>query len=125
MVDVAGIVRLLFARCSNLRSLDLWRLRIRDFYESIVGIPYDLTNEENRLSQIPSEYQEDLVLIYSLLDMPVAVSPITHMKCLTEIDLGWTYPPAGFIEIFVQQAGHSLIKIVLTACRRKQAFVFI
>ncbi|CAF1487854.1 unnamed protein product [Adineta ricciae] len=117
LIDVAGIVRLLFARCSNLRSLDLWRLRIRDVYGSIVGIPYDLTDEEDRLSQIPSEYQDDLVLIYSLLDMPVATNPITHMKRLSEIDFGWTDPPAGFIEILVQQAGHSLIKIVLTACR--------
>jgi hypothetical protein len=54
--------------------------------------------------------------------MPIEINSITHMKYLSEVDLGWTDPPPGFIKNFVQQIGHSLIKIFLTACRRKFKF---
>ncbi|UJR21872.1 hypothetical protein I4U23_024945 [Adineta vaga] len=52
--DCIGIVRLVFARCSNLRSLDLWRASslTHDIYLSIVGIPYDFDEEESRLSNM-------------------------------------------------------------------------
>ena len=51
--------------------------------------------------------------------MPFEIHSITHMVYLSEIDIGWTDPPPSFIQRLVQQAGRSLIKIFLTACRRK------
>jgi len=51
--------------------------------------------------------------------MPIEMTSIIHMKYLSEVDLGWTDPPPDFIRNFVQQIGHSLIKLFLTACRRK------
>jgi hypothetical protein len=51
--------------------------------------------------------------------MPMEINSIIHMNYLSEIDLGWTDPPPGFIRNFVQQIGHSLIKLFLAACRRK------
>ena len=122
LIDTAGIVKLLFGRCRNLRSVDLWRARYLTHhnYFSIIGQPIDPEFEAIRLSDsIPTDEQEDLGLIYSLVDMPFEVHSLSHLKCLTEIDLGWTNVPAGFIKTLVQQAGYSLIKIFLTACRRK------
>jgi hypothetical protein len=51
--------------------------------------------------------------------MPFQIESLNHLTCLREIDLGWTNPPGGFIQVLVHQAGRSLIKIFLTACRRK------
>jgi hypothetical protein len=112
---------LLFARCSNLRSLDLWRASnlTHNGYLSIGGLPYDTSEEERRLLTLPVDEQDDLINVYSIINMPVEINSLTHMTCLTEIDLGWTDLPSNFIGNLVQQAGHSLIKIFLTACRRK------
>jgi hypothetical protein len=121
LIDTAGIIRLLFGRCVNLRSVDLWRARHLipyDFF-SIVGFPNNPEEEAVRLLNIPIDQQEDLALTYSLVDMPFQIESLNHLHCLREIDLGWTNPPAGFIQVLVHQAGHSLIKIFLTACRRK------
>ncbi len=81
-------------------------------------MPYNIEEEEKRLSNLSFEEQEELTLIYSLVDMPFEIDSIKHLKYLSEIDIGWTDPPPGFIESLVKQAGHSLIKIFLTACRR-------
>lgn len=72
-----------------------------------------------RLLSLPEDVQENLTLVYSVVNMPVEIKSLRHMTCLREIDIGWTDTPAGFIRNLVQQAGHSLIKIFLTACRRK------
>ncbi|CAF2779984.1 unnamed protein product [Rotaria sp. Silwood2] len=120
LIDTAGIVKLLFARCFNLRSIDLWRLPIlpQTCYLSIVGLSHDIEEEERRLSNLPMNEQEDLTIIYSLINMPVEINSVVHMTYLSEIDIGWTDPPGGFIQNLVQQAGQNLIKIFLTACRR-------
>jgi len=121
LIDTVGIVKLLFARCLKLRSIDLWRGHslTENGYLSIVGLPYDIEEEALRLSNLSLDEQEELIIVYSIVNMPVEINSITHMKCLSEIDIGWTDPPPGFIQSLVQQAGHSLIKIFLTACRRK------
>jgi len=82
-------------------------------------LPYDAEEEALRLSNLHIDEQEELALVYSTVDMPFEVDSIRHLICLSEIDIGWTDPPPGFIQSLVQQAGHSLIKIFLTACRRK------
>ncbi len=112
---------MLFVRCSNLRSLDLWRASnlTQNGYLLIGGLPYDTSEEEKRLFSLPVDEQEDLAIVYSIVNLPVEIDSLTHMTCLTEIDLGWTDLPSNFIGNLVQQAGHSLIKIFLTACRRK------
>jgi hypothetical protein len=119
--DTIGIVRLLFARCPNLRSLDLWRVRnlTPNGYLSILGLPYDTNEDELRFFNLSMDEQEELAVVCSLANMPVEINSVTHMTCLSEIDIGWTDPPPGFIATLVQQAGRSLIKIFLTACRRK------
>lgn len=120
-MDPVGIVKLLFGRCKNLRSVDLWRAYhlSNNGYLSIAGLPYSTEEEAIRFSNLPEDEQEELTLIYSLVDMPFEIDSLNHLKCLTEIDIGWTDPPPGFIRSLVQQAGQSLIKIFLTACRRK------
>ncbi|CAF3635009.1 unnamed protein product [Adineta steineri] len=120
LVDTIGIVKLLFARCSNLRSLDLWRAKdlSHNAYLSIIGLPHDVYDEETRLSELSADQQEELALVYSVVNLPVEIDSITHMIYLSEIDIGWTDPPPGFIQSLVEQAGRSLIKIFLTACRR-------
>ncbi|CAF3760972.1 unnamed protein product [Rotaria sp. Silwood1] len=120
LIDTVGIVKLLFARCSNLRSIDLWRVSIltSNCYSSIVGLSHDIENEELRIANLPIHEQEELIIIYSLINLPVEINSITHMIYLSEIDIGWTDPPGGFITNFVRQAGRRLIKIFLTACRR-------
>jgi len=120
LTDAVGIVKLLFGRCINLRSIDLWRAYhlTQNGYLSIIGLPYDIEEEETRLSNLSLEEQEELALVYSLVDMPFEINSIRHLKYLSEIDIGWTDPPPGFIQSLVEQAGQSLIKIFLTACRR-------
>ncbi|CAF3762746.1 unnamed protein product [Rotaria socialis] len=120
LIDTVGIVKLLFARCSNLRSLDLWRVAIvpQSEFLSMVGLPYDSYEEERRIANLREHIREQLAIVYSLVNMPVQITSMTHMVHLSEIDIGWTDPPPGFIKRLVQQAGHSLIKIFLTACRR-------
>lgn len=56
--------------------------------------------------------------------MPMEITSIVHLKYLSEVDFGWTDPPPGLIKHFVQQIGHSLIKLFLTACRRKWKFIY-
>lgn len=56
--------------------------------------------------------------------MPMEITSIVHLKYLSEVDFGWTDPPSGLIKHFVQQIGHSLIKLFLTACRRKWKFIY-
>ncbi len=114
-------MKLLFGRCTNLRSVDLWRARhlTQSDYQSFTGLPMDPDLETMRLLNMSIDEQENLATIYSIVDMPFEIASLNHLKCLSEIDIGWTNVPAGFIESLVQQAGHSLIKIFLTACRRK------
>jgi hypothetical protein len=121
LIDTDGIVKLLFARCSNLRSLDLWRSHrlTENAFLSIVGLKHFLEVEEQRIFNFSSDEQEDLALVYSIVNMPVQIDSITHMTYLSEIDFGWIDPPPGFIKNLVNQVGRSLIKIFLTACRRK------
>ena len=79
----------------------------------------DPTAETARLSTIPADIREDIASIYSIIDMPFEIKSLQHLNLLTEIDLGWTQLAGGFIKGLVEQAGHSLIKIFLTACRCK------
>jgi hypothetical protein len=112
---------LLFARCSNLRAIDLWRTQglSQNGFFSIVGLPFDIGEEKRRILSLSKDEQEELALLYSSVNMPIDINSINHMKYLSEVDLGWTDPPPGFVRSFVQQVGHSLIKLFLTACRRK------
>ena len=118
--DVVGFVRLVFARCPKLRSIDLWRAQIyANAFLSIVQ-PLDTSGEETaRLDSLSSNQKLDLSKIYSLTDMPIATHSVAHMTQLAELELGWTNVPTNFIGQFVKQAGRNLIKIFLTACRRK------
>ena len=117
LIDTIGIVKLLVGRCLNLRSIDLWRARnlTSNGYLAIS----DLDDENDYLMHLPENELEDLALVYSLVNMPFQIDSLDHLKNLTEIDLGWTDPPPGFIQNLVRQAGRKLIKIFLTACRRK------
>ncbi|CAF1085061.1 unnamed protein product [Adineta steineri] len=118
--DPIGILKLLFARCSNLRSIDLWRTcgLTQNGFLSVIGLPFDIGEEKRRILNLSKDEQEELALIYSSVNMPIEINTIMHIKYLSEVDLGWTDPPPGFIKSFVQQIGHSLIKLFLTACRR-------
>ncbi|CAF3611887.1 unnamed protein product [Rotaria socialis] len=118
--DTIGIIRLLFSRCTNLRSVDLWRtygLTQNGFF-SLVGSHFDTGEEKRRILNLSRDEQEELAILYSSVNMPIGINSLINMKYLREIDLGWTDPPSGFIRSFVQQVGHSLIKLFLTACRR-------
>jgi hypothetical protein len=119
--DTIGIIKFLFSRCSNLRSIDLWRLSglTQNGFLSLIGLPFDIGEEKRRISTLSKDEQEELALIYSTVNMPMEINTIVHMRYLSEVDFGWTDPPPGFIKSFVQQVGHSLIKLFLTACRRK------
>ena len=124
LIDTAGILKLLFGRCQNIRSIDLWRARHLTEYDyfSILGSPIHEESEAARLAAIPNGIQDDIASIYSIIDMPFEIPSLHHLNCLTEIDFGWTQIPGGFIKGLVEQAGHSLIKIFLTACRCKSTF---
>ncbi|CAF3038105.1 unnamed protein product [Rotaria socialis] len=118
--DTIGMIRLLFSRCTNLRSVDLWRtygLTQNGFF-SLVGSHFDTGEEKRRILNLSRDEQEELAILYSSVNMPIGINSLINMKYLREIDLGWTDPPSGFIRSFVQQVGHSLIKLFLTACRR-------
>ncbi len=119
--DPIGIIKLLFSRCSNLHSIDLWRTHglTQNGFLSLIGLQFDIGEEKRRILNLSKDEQEELALIYSTVNMPMEINSIIHMKYLSEVDLGWTDPPPGFIKSFVQQVGHSLIKLFLTACRRK------
>ena len=120
--DTIGIIKLVFSRCSNLRSIDLWRISslTSNGFLSFVGLPFDILEEKRRIFlTLSKDEQEELALLYATVNMPMEINAIVHMQYLTEVDFGWTDPPAGFIKTFVQQVGHSLIKLFLTACRRK------
>ena len=120
LVDTIGIVKLIFSRCTILRSIDLWRahgLTINAF-QSFVGLPFDVGEEKRRIFSFPEEEREELAFLYCAVNMPIALPTISPMKYLSEVDFGWTDPPPGFIRSFLQQVGHSLIKLFLTACRR-------
>ena len=119
--DPIGIIKLLLSHCTNLRSIDLWRTYglTHNGLLSIVGLQFDVEEEKRRILNLPKEEHEELALLYSCVNMPIEINSIIHMKYLSEVDLGWTDPPSGFIKNFVQQVGHSLIKLFLTACRRK------
>jgi hypothetical protein len=121
LVDTKGIFSLLFGRCSNLRSLDLWRWYhlTENGFLSIVNAYPDPYEETTRLMALSDDEQEQLALVYSMVNMPIEISTLKHMKYLSEIDLGWTDPPPNFIKRLVEQAGRCLIKIFLTACRRE------
>jgi len=114
-------MKLLFSRCSNLRAIDLWRTHglTQNGFLSIIGLQFDIGEEKRRILSLSKEEQEELALFYSSVNMPMEINSIIHMKYLSEVDLGWTDPPPGFVKSFVQQIGHSLIKLFLTACRRK------
>ncbi|UJR27898.1 hypothetical protein I4U23_009160 [Adineta vaga] len=117
--DAIGIMKLLFVRCSNLRALDLWRIQglTHNGFCSIIGLQFDISEDKRRILNFSKDEQEELALLYSSVNMPKDIHSIMHMKYLSEVDLGWTDPPAGFVKNFVQQIGHSLIKLVLAACR--------
>lgn len=119
--DPIGIIKLLFSRCSILRSMDLWRINglTQNGFLSLIGLQFDIGEEKRRILNLSKDEQEELAFIYSTVNMPMEINSITHMKYLSEVDLGWTDPPPGFIKNFVQQIGSSLIKLFLTACRRK------
>ena len=123
LIDTAGIVSLLFARCSNLRSLDLWRgyHLAQNGFLSLIHADFNSEEESLRFLAFPEEEQEELTMVYSLLGMPLEIPSLTHLKHLSEIDFGWTDPPPFFIKSLVEQAGQCLIKLFLTACRRKRA----
>jgi hypothetical protein len=113
-------VKLLFARCFNLQSIDLWRaqgLTVNGFL-SLVALPFDIGEEKQRILRLSVDEQEELALIYSSVHMPVILNSQEQMNNLREIDLGWTDPPPGFLRCFAQKQGHRLIKLFLTACRR-------
>lgn len=115
--DPVGIVRLIFARCSKLRSIDLWRIRLPP--NTFLSMVQPVREENPVLGTLSSETSFQLGRIYSLADMPVDIHSVAHMTQLMELDLGWTSVPAHFIKDLVKQAGKRLIKIFLTACRRK------
>lgn len=117
---------MLFGRCKNLRTIDLWRANelSANGFLIVSGLDYNHIEEENRLMILPDDIQEDLLEIYSIVDMPFEIQTLEHLKCLQEIDFGWTHLPAGFIKNLVEQVGSSLIKIFLTACRCKIIFSF-
>lgn len=119
--DTIGIIKFLLARCSNLRSVDLWRTSglTSNGFLSVIGLPFDIAEEKRRILILSKDEQEELALLYSTVNMPMEITSIVHLKYLSEVDFGWTDPPSGFIKHFVQQVGHSLIKLFLTACRRK------
>ena len=121
LCDTIGILKLLFAHCLNLRSIDLWRIHglTQNGFQSLIGLPCDLGEEKRRIFNLSKEEPEELALIYSSVNMPMEIDSIEHLKYLAEIDLGWTDPPPGFIKSLIEQIGHSLIKLFLTACRRK------
>ena len=122
LIDTVGIVKLLFARCSRLRSVDLWRAYTltASAFSALMDEDYDAEEEEEqRIASLDIDEQEELALIYSTVSMPIATVSMTHLTCLSELDLGWTDPPPGFIAHVVKSAGRCLIKIFLTACRRK------
>ncbi|CAF4683555.1 unnamed protein product [Rotaria sp. Silwood1] len=118
--DTIGIIRLLFLRCINLRSIDLWRTYglTQNGFLSLIGLQFDVGEEKRRILNLLKDEQEELALLYSAVNMPIEINSKIYMKYLSEIDFGWTDPPSGFIKSFVQQVGHSLIKLFLTACRR-------
>jgi hypothetical protein len=121
LIDTMGIVRMIFGRCSKLRSLDMWRAyqMKKASFLSIIQSNVDLHNEEIHYSSLSIYDQEDLTLVYTLIHMPTSIPSLQHMTYLEEIDFGWTDLPGGFIKILVEQAGRCLIKIFLTACRGK------
>lgn len=121
MIDTAGIVKLLFARCSRLRSVDLWRAYslTASTFLALMNEDLDVDDEEQRIANLDINEQEELALVYSMVSMPIETMSMTHLTCLSELDLGWTDPPPGFIAHLVKSAGQCLIKIFLTACRRK------
>lgn len=87
---------------------------------SFVGLPFDILEEKRRIFlTLSKDEQEELALLYTTVNMPMEINAIVHMQYLSEVDFGWTDPPSGFIKTFVQHVGHSLIKLFLTACRRK------
>ncbi|CAF2506958.1 unnamed protein product [Rotaria sp. Silwood2] len=115
--DTIGIIRLLFFRCTNLRSIDLWRTYglTQNGFLSLIGLQFDVGEEKRRILNLSKDEQEELAVLYSSVNMPIEINSKIHMKYLSEIDLD---PPSGFIKTLVQQIGHSLIKLFLTACRR-------
>lgn len=114
-------MKLLFSRCQNLQSVDLWRAQEVSGYAilSLVGLSSGITEENRRILKLSTDEQEELALIYSTVNMPIIVNSFGHLKSLREVDLGWTDPPAGFIRHFLHQIGSTLIKLFLTACRGK------
>lgn len=120
LIDSVGIVRMIFARCSKLRSFDFWRGQMNaGAFLSIIH-PIDTCSDERaRFENVSAEHQDYLAEIYSKTEMPITGHSVTHMTQLAELDFGWTNVPKNFIKHFVQQAGHNLIKLFLTACRRK------
>jgi hypothetical protein len=121
LIDTVGIVKLLFARCSRLRSLDLWRAHslTQNGFLSVAGLRFDAEEERRRILNLTKDEQDELATLYANVDMPPEISSIRHLQYLREVDFGWTDPPPGFVRSFVVQAGHVLIKLFLTACRRK------
>lgn len=119
LINVVDVVKMLFGRCKNLRTIDLWRANelSANGFLIVSGLDYNHIEEENRLMALPDDIQEDLLEIYSIVDMPFEIQTLEHLKCLQEIDFGWTHLPAGFIKNLIEQVGSSLIKIFLTACR--------
>lgn len=124
------MIKLLFSRCVNLRSIDLWRTYCltQNGFLSLVGPHFDSGEEKRRIMNLTKDEQEELALLYSSVNLRIGLNTSINLKQLSEIDLGWTDPPSGFIKSFVQHVGHSLIKLFLTACRRKlnskQLFIF-
>lgn len=119
--DTIGVIKLIFSRCTNLRAIDLWRTSglTQNGFLSLVGLRFDIGEEKRRILSLSKDEQEELALLYSTVNMPMEINAIVHMRYLAEVDFGWTDPPPGFIRNFVQQVGRSLIKLFLTACRRK------
>lgn len=125
MVDHLGIIRLVFGRCFNLKSLELWRayrLQPSGFMSLIEG-HCDLNAEENRFDQIPENDRFEIIQIYSTINMPIEIVLLSKMKQLSEIEFGWNLLPLGFIKSFVEQAGQNLMKIFLSGCRSTCQFM--
>ena len=111
---------MIFARCSKLRSFDFWRGQLYpSAFLSIVQPVETYSDECTRFEGFSAEQQDYLVEMYSKTEMPITGHSVTHMTQLTELDFGWTSVPTNFIKHLVRQAGHNLIKLFLTACRRK------
>jgi len=118
-------VKLLFSTCFSLKSLDLWRAHslTQNGFRSITGLTLDMEEEKLKLSNLDKQEAEEMKLLYDSCELtPSTMSSLGIVCCLDnlqELDIGWADPPPMFVKNFVKYCGKSLVKLFLTACRRK------